>query len=433
MFNGPFRSEVMTGAAPCPEEFEAGTNPEPSHAPSMALIEPSLVLKAMVHDKKDTMTPTPQDLAGAVLTIDLVALKGNWRLLKQRAGVAECGAAVKGNAYGLGIEPVSRALWEAGCRSYFVARPKEGEELRAILPDAMIYVLDGLFTGQAEFYAKLNLRPALISIDEVREWAAFGRAYGRKLPCALHVDTGINRLGFSLAAFAGLLEEKFLVEGLNVALLMSHLACADEPAHPLNAKQRDAFVAIRNKMPGVPASLANSSGIFLGDGFTHDLVRPGIALYGGNPTPGKTNPMRAVAHLEGTVLQVRSVAAGETVGYGATWQAKRDSHIAIIGAGYKDGVPRSLSSRKPDGPAEVFLGGRRCPIIGRISMDMMAADIGDLAPEAVRRGTRAEILGDTILIDEAATHAGTISYELLTRLGSRYARLYTGLESETAA
>jgi alanine racemase len=379
------------------------------------------------------MTPTPEDLAGAVLTIDLVAVKENWRRLKARAGSAECGAAVKGNAYGLGIDHVARALWDAGCRSYFVARPKEGEELRAILPDATIYVLDGLFAGQAEFYAKLNLCPALISTSEAREWSAFGRVYGRKLPCAIHVDTGINRLGFSAAEFAALLEDGFTMEGLNVSLLMSHLACADDPGHPMNGRQAEAFRAVRARLPGVPASLANSSGIFLGDGFTHDLVRPGIALYGGNPTQKVANPMHAVAILEGTVMQLREIGAGDTVGYGATWQAAGPSLVAVLGAGYKDGVPRALSSREQEGPAQVFIGGRRCPVIGRVSMDMMAIDVTGLPPGTVARGTRAEILGRNIAIDEVASWAGTISYELLTRLGSRYARLYTGLESDGSA
>ncbi len=376
------------------------------------------------------MTPTPQDLAGAVLTIDLVALKDNWRRLNTLAGKAECGAAVKGNAYGLGIEAVAKALWEAGCRSFFVARPKEGEELRGLLPQATIYILDGLFAGQAEFYAKLNLCPALITIEEAREWAAFGRVYGRKLPCAIHVDTGINRLGFSMPEFDSLLSDGFTMGGLNVTLLMSHLACADDPSHPLNQRQRAAFAAVRARLPGVAASLANSSGVFLGDGFTHDLVRPGIALYGGNPTQNAANPMLPVAILEGAVMQLREVSAGDTVGYGATWTATRPTRIAILGAGYKDGVPRALSSRQPQGPAQVFISGRRCPVIGRISMDMMAIDITDLPAGSVGRGTRAEILGRHIGIDEAASWAGTISYELLTRLGSRYARLYTGLESD---
>ena len=270
-------------------------------------------------------------------------------------------------------------------------------------------------------------------MEEAREWAGFGRIYGRKLPCAIHVDTGINRLGFTMQEFAALLGDAFLMEGLNVSLLMSHLACADDPPHPLNMKQCSAFAEVRRGLQGVPASLANSAGIFLGDGFTHDLVRPGIALYGGNPTPGLANPMRAVAHLEGTVMQVREVGAGETVGYGGTWEAKRPSRIAVLGAGYKDGVPRALSSKQNDGPAQVFIGGSRCPVVGRISMDMMGIDITGLTPQSVVRGTRAEILGENIPIDEAAAWAGTISYELLTRLGSRYARLYSGLESEASA
>ena len=378
------------------------------------------------------LEPTPKDLAGAVLSIDLGAIQKNWRHLNSHAGSAECGAAVKGNAYGLGVDPVGRALWEAGCRSFFVARPKEGEELRQVLPDATIYVLDGLFPGQAEFYAQHKLLPALISIEEAREWAAFGRVYGRPLPCAIHVDTGINRLGFSMGEYGALLGQADIMGSIQVSLLMSHLACADEPQHGLNAKQRDAFLAVRAKLPGVPASLANSAGIFLGKDYAHDLVRPGIAIYGGNPTPHLSNPMHAVALLEGTILQTRDVGSGETVGYSATWTAPRDVRVAVLGAGYKDGVPRALSSGTSNAPPQVFLGGRRCPIIGRVSMDMMAIDVTDLAVP-VKRGDLAEILGPNILIDEVAGWAGTISYELLTRLGSRYARLYSEIDSEPAA
>jgi alanine racemase len=374
----------------------------------------------------------PPEIAGAVLTIRLDAIQQNWQRLAARAGSAECGAAVKGNAYGLGIGPVSRALWESGCRSFFVARPMEGAELRSLMPrEAVIYVLDGLFPGQAEFYAKEDLRPALIAIEEAREWAAFGRVYGRKLPCALHIDTGINRLGFSMAEFSALLEDNFIMEGLNISLLMSHLACADEPSHPMNARQCAAFLEVRRRLPGIPASFANSSGIFLGKDFTHDLVRPGIALYGGNPLPGFANPMRPVAHLAGTVLQVREVAVGDSVGYGATWIASMPSRIAVLGAGYKDGIPRALSSREPKGPAQVSIGGVKCPVVGRISMDMMGIDVSALPASAVARGTRVEIIGDRIAIDDAAAWAGTISYELLTRLGQRYARVYSEAESES--
>lgn len=372
----------------------------------------------------------PTDLAGAVLTVDLDAVQENWKRLAAKAGSAECGAAVKGNAYGLGVEHVAPALWAAGCRTFFVARPMEGGELRHLLPrEAVIYVLDGLFPGQAEFYAREDLRPALITMEEAREWAAFGTEYGRNLPCAIHVDTGINRLGFSPSAFEELIANNEIMARLNLSLLMSHLACADEPGHPLNARQKSAFATLRRRLPGVKASLANSSGIFLGSEYTHDLVRPGIALYGGNPVAPHGNPMLPVAHLEGTVLQVREIAAGESVGYGATWRATRPTRVAVLGAGYKDGVPRSLSSRATNGPAQAFIGGRRCPVIGRVSMDMMAVDVTAVPVDLCQRGTRAELIGRNIAIDETAEWAGTISYELLTRLGQRFTRLYSGGES----
>ena len=369
------------------------------------------------------------DLAGAVLSIDLDALQSNYRLLAKKAGKGGCGAAVKGDAYGLGLGPVGKALWAAGCRIFFVARATEGGDLRVLLPEAIIYVLDGLVSGQAEYYAKNDLRPALISIDETREWAAFGRQYGRALPCALHIDTGINRLGLSRADYDAIVDDRFLIAGIDVALVMSHFACADEPEHPLNAKQIKRFAEARAKLPDTPASLSNSSGIFLKSWPVIDLARAGIALYGGNPQPGKKNPMKPVVRLNGTVLQVRDVKKGETVGYSATWKAQRDSRIAILGAGYNDGIPRSLSSRINNGPAQVWIGGRRCPIVGRISMDMMAIDITNVPKAKIARGAQAEIIGARIPVDEAAGWAGTISYELLTRLGSRFARVYSGGES----
>jgi alanine racemase len=375
------------------------------------------------------MSVIPLELAGAVLSIDLGALQFNYRTLAKTAGQAACGAAVKGNAYGLGLAPVSKALWDAGCRDYFVARPKEGEELRALLPEASIYVLDGLFPGQAEFYAINRLRPALISLEEAQEWLAFGTQFGQALPCALHVDTGINRMGLSMIDFRALIGNPSLMNNLNICLLMSHLACADQPTHALNARQQQRFAEVRAALPGIPASLSNSSGIYLGKDFNNDLVRPGVALYGGNPIAPKKNPMRPVVHLEGTVMQVREVKKGETVGYSATWKAPRDCRIAILGAGYKDGVPRMLSSQPKGGPAQVWVGGKRCPVIGRVSMDMMGIDVTDVNPARVSRGTKAEIFGKHIAIDEVAAWAGTISYEIMTRLGSRYARVYNHQES----
>jgi len=366
----------------------------------------------------------PAEIAGAVLSVDLGALRSNYSLLAKKAGKAGCGAAIKGDAYGLGLAPVASVLWDAGCRNFFVARPKEGEDVRKLLPNAVIYVLDGLYPGQAEYYAGHALRPALISLEQAREWSTFSQHLGKSLPCALHLDTGINRIGFSVEDFKAVTEVDALRSSLNITLLISHLACADDPDHPLNKKQLLRFSNARAKLPGVPASLANSSGIFLGKNYTHDLVRPGIALYGGNPTPGKKNPMKPVATLAGTVLQVRDVKKGETVGYSATWKASCDSRIAMLGAGYRDGIPRMLSSRQPNGPSQVFAGGRRCPIVGRVSMDMMGIDVTELPSSKIPPGSRAEIFGRHIPVDEAAAWAGTISYELLTRLGSRYARVY---------
>jgi alanine racemase len=386
----------------------------------------------MDHRPASHVSGPPQDLAGAVLTIDLKAIQENWRRLADRAAPAECGAAIKGNAYGLGVEPVAKALWAAGCRTFFVARPMEGGELRAILPrEAVIYVLDGLFPDQAEFYAREELRPALIGRDEALEWIAFGTVYGRALPCALHVDTGINRLGFSMADFDCLAGDNEIMSRLNLTLVMSHLACADQPPHGLNRQQLAAFGKVRGRLSGVPASLANSSGIFLGKDYCHDLVRPGIALYGGNPVAPSPNPMLPVAHLAGAILQLREVEAGETVGYGAIWQANRRSRVAILGAGYKDGIPRALSSRDGKGP-QVHLAGRRCPIIGRVSMDMMAIDVTDVPTHLCARGTRVELLGPNIAIDDVSGWADTISYELLTRLGQRFTRLYSGADQSPA-
>jgi alanine racemase len=330
--------------------------------------------------------------------------------------------AIKGEAYGVGLSPAARTFWAAGCRDYFVARPVEGRQLRRILPEANIYVLDGLHGGQAKFYVRHNLIPCLISLDEVRDWARDGR----KQPCTLHVDSGINRMGLSEAEFDTLLADKALLKRLNIALLMSHLASSDDPAAAMNERQLTRFREIRKKLPQVPASLANSSGIFLGKSYHFDLVRPGVALYGGNPVAPKRNPMKAVATLEAVVRQVRTVPKGETVGYSTTWKAPRDSRIALAGAGYRDGVPRKLSSSKVDGPAQVFIAGKRCPIVGRVSMDMLAIDVTSLAAGKVKPGDRAELFGPHISVDEAAAWAGTISYELLTHLGPRYARVYRG-------
>jgi alanine racemase len=365
-----------------------------------------------------------QDITGGILTVDLGALQSNYRTIAKKAASAECGAAIKGDAYGIGMAAAAPALWAAGCRTFFVARPQEGEALRDILPNAIIYVLDGLLPGQAGYYVAHNLRPALISLEETREWARDGK----KKPCAIHIDTGINRAGMSYSDAAELRNDSRLLAGLDIAHVMSHLACSDAPKHPMNKQQLTAFRKVLKLFPDTPGSFANSSGIYLGKPYHHALVRPGVALYGGNPLPGKKNPMAAVATLQARVLQVRTVKKGETVGYSATWKAARESRIAILAAGYRDGIPRKLSSTKPGGPAQVWLAGQRCPIVGRVSMDMMCVDVTSAKHEP-KPGDFAEIIGKHITVDEAASWAGTISYELLTHLGTRYQRHYVGFES----
>ena len=353
-----------------------------------------------------------QHISGRV-TIDLAALQANYRNLALQAPKSETGVAIKADAYGLGLAPCAKALWEVGCRSYFVARPLEGEELRAVLPEAIIYVLDGLYTGQADYYVQHCLIPSLISIEEAREWAAKGQG----APCALHVDSGINRVSLSYEELAALVAQQW---SLNVVLLMSHLASSEEPDNSFNAEQLKRFQKARTLLPKVRASLANSSGHFLGAEFAFDLTRGGVALYGGNPLPGKPNPMKPVVTLEARVMQVRDVPKGEATGYNSTWRATRDSKIALLGAGYRDGIPRRMSSVF-GGKAQVFLNGQRCPIVGRVSMDMVAVDVTDHPAE---RGDWAEFFGQNISLDDAAGTAGTISWELLTHLGNRYARHY---------
>jgi alanine racemase len=353
-------------------------------------------------------------LHSGLVEINLAALKSNWLALKAVAHGAEVAAPIKGEAYGLGLAPCAKALWSAGCRSFYVARPTEGETLRAVLPDASITVLDGLYLNQSAYYLKHRLIPAITSPAQAGEWANGGQG----APCTLHVDTGINRLGLSIAEYAGILKNH---PKLNIAFVMSHLACSDEPAHPMNEVQRKRFDEIRTLAPHIKASFANSSGIYLGKSYTHDQVRPGVALYGGNPLPGHANPMQVVATLKARVMQIRELAPGDTLGYSATWTPSRPTRVALLGAGYRDGIPRKLSSIRHDGPGHVFLNGKRCPIVGRVSMDMMAVNVSNVTAET---SDWAEIFGKNISVDEAAGWAQTISYELLTHLGNRYARNY---------
>jgi len=365
----------------------------------------------------------PAAEAGGVLTIDLAAIEANWRSLGRRATPSECAAVIKADAYGCGLEPVASRLVRAGCRTFFVADLSEARRARAVAPDAAIYVLNGLMAGTGPVFAELNARPVIGSLVELAEWDAFVSAQGWHGGAALHVDTGMSRLGIS-ANDAAALAPRIRAENHGITLLMSHLAVGENGEHPLTDRQIRLFREVRILYRGIPASLANSSGVFLGNPAHCDMVRPGVALYGVNPTPGHANPMRPAVGLQARILQLRGVAKGETVGYEAAWTARRATRLAIVGVGYADGYPRAASSSDEAPGGAAIVGGKRCPLAGRVSMDLMAIDVSDLPEGAARRGDMATLIGDELTVDELAKAAGTIGYEVLTSLGRRYHRVY---------
>lgn len=354
----------------------------------------------------------------ALLSVDLGALVANWRAMAARAKPAACAGVVKGDGYGLGARPVSRALYRAGCRQFFVARLSEGVELRDFVgEDASICVLDGLGAGEAPVFRQRDLIPSLNDPGQIEIWAAAARAAGEKLKANLHFDTGMSRLGLTPREAEALIADPAALSALDLRYVMSHLVSSEEPESPINAAQLALFNRFRGAFPKVKASFANSSGVFLGSSYHYDLVRPGCAVYGINPTPGHENPVRTVATLEARVLQVREIDHPQTVGYGATWQASRRTKVATIACGYADGWLRSLSGR-----GAAFVGDRQVPFLGRVSMDLITIDVSDV-PD-VHTGTMVELLGDRMKVDDVAERAGTNGYEVLTRLGRRFARTY---------
>jgi alanine racemase len=370
--------------------------------------------------------------ATGVLTVDLDAIVANWRKLEKSAVPAECAGVVKADAYGCGLEPVARALAAAGCKTFFVATLDEARATRAALPQATIYVLDGFFQNCGDAFAKIDAKPVIGDLNELAEWDVFCRRSGWAGGAAIHIDTGMNRLGLTLAEAQGIVP-RINAGDHGITLVMSHLACAESLNHPLNAKQLASFREIASLFSGVPASLANSSGTFLGPTFQFDLVRPGAALYGINPTPEADNPMQSVVELKARIVQIRNVEKGESVGYGGTWTARRPTRLAIVSAGYADGYFRAGSSNDGTRGAEVVVAGKRCPIAGRVSMDLIAVDVTDLEKNAARRGHLVTLIGEGITIDELAHHFGTIGYEVMTSLGPRYKRIYQGGTSEISA
>ena len=362
------------------------------------------------------MTP-PQE---ARLLVDLDALAANYATLRREAAGAEVAPVVKADAYGLGLEPVVRRLWIEGARRFFVARLSEGVALRRALGagrPAGVWLLDGCAPGAAAELCAHDLSPVLNSLEQVRAWAEHARAAGRALPAALHLDTGLNRLGLAPAEARDVAGSD-APSAFAIAFVMSHLACADRPDDPMNAAQAARFAAVAGLFPGVPTSLAATAGVFLGPRFHGDIVRPGIGLVGGGPFGRPDARIRPVATLQAPVLQVRRVAAGESVGYGASFRAERPMQLAIAGLGYADGVLRAADRARYG-----WLMGARRAIVGRISMDLLALDVTgvDVAP-----GAQVQLYGPDLPLDEAAAAAGTIAFELLSSVAPRVRRVYAG-------
>lgn len=366
-----------------------------------------------------TGTDIPESAAGAALTIDLDAVQANYHTLLERLGGVSSAAVVKANGYGLGAARVGPALAAVGCRVFFVAHLSEGLSLRTVLPAAEIHILNGLLPDALDAYAEHNLAPVLGSLGDIEKWRRFcGDA---PLPCDIHVDTGMLRLGLPPSELAVLGTEPERLEGLDVRNVISHLASAGEADCGQNALQLAAFRKAREVLPMGQACLANSSGVFLGADYHFDMARPGAALYGVNPTPGQPNPMRQTVTLKGRIAQIRTGEPGDTVGYGASFRIDRSSRIATVPVGYADGYLRSLSSA-----ASGMIGGVPVPLVGRVSMDLITFDVTAVPETHCQPGQWIELIGPHNPVDALAEAAGTIGYEILTSLGARYHRAYTG-------
>jgi len=350
----------------------------------------------------------------ATLLIDLDALARNYARLRAASAPAECTAVVKADAYGLGVAPVARRLLREGCTRFFVATAAEAGELRAAAPGVDVYVLEGARAGELDTLAAARATPVLCSLEQVERWAGRGRAL-------LQIDTGMARLGLSSREVDELARRPELLAGIEVELVVTHLACADEPDHPLNRQQLEAFDSLRRRLPSARASIGNSAGTMNGGAQRGDVVRPGIGLYGGNPFTERPNPFEPVVTLNAPIVQIRDIDTVQTVGYGATFGVAPPARLAIVALGYADGYPRALGNR-----GVVAIASQHAPVIGRVSMDLLCCDVTALPPEVVRVGAPVEALGPNVLLDDVAAAAGTIGYEILTRLSPRLKREYRG-------
>ena len=369
--------------------------------------------------------------ASGQLTIDLGALRDNYLSLAALAPASQTAAVVKADAYGLGADIVSQTLFEAGCRNFFVAHIDEALALRIRLSaEAQIFVLNGLQPGNETSCAAMAITPVLNSLEQIAQWSSHAKKLGKTLTAAVQIDTGMCRLGLSPEELEFLSAQPQLLDGIGIAFIMSHLACADEPDHVSNAAQLAVMRKAATAFPETPVCFSNSGGIFLGNDYHNALLRPGIALYGGAPSAANPNPMKPVVRLDLAVIQTRTVPAGSLVGYGGSFTASGPTRLATIAAGYADGLPRSLSNR-----GAAWYNGVRLPIVGRVSMDSIILDISALPEATLTQGSLVQMIGPDQTLEDIAEDAGTIAYEILTGLGRRYRRSYIqpGMSPATAS
>jgi len=364
------------------------------------------------------------------LVVDLEAVAHNYRMLcSQVQRGTFCAAVLKANAYGMGLKEVALRLYQEGCRHFFVAHLTEAIELKSyIRQDVFIYVLNGLRRGDEEVYAHFDLIPVLSDPLQIHVWNTFCQNKQQALKAALHFDTGMSRTGLSpkAAQNLGILQ----ISHMEIVCVMSHLACAYDPSHPLNETQRMAFDALHKRFPFALGSLSGSGGFFLGPQYHYDLIRAGLTLTGCYSTIRHGNyTLKPVLKAYAQILQTNEIQPGESVGYNCTFKATRPSRLATLGVGYADGYLRSLSNR-----GEVYFEGQKFPVVGAVSMDLMTIDITDALPNKVQPGDWVELFGENIWADKLAEKAGTVSWEIFTRIGPRFERFYiNALKAQEAA
>ena len=356
-----------------------------------------------------------------LITIDLDALEANYRFCREQMQPASCAAVVKADAYGLGLREIAPVLRHAGCRQFFAATHAEGVTLRGLLPDVEIYVFEGVTELSQAAFCDHDLVPVLISSVHSAFWANKARSLGHPLPAIIHIDTGMNRLGFGEHELQELLERPEDLDWLDTRYIMTHFACADEPGASTTNEQLDRFNRLRHLLPPAPTSVGNSAGGLLSGEFAGDMARIGIALFGGNPYQDDKPPLKPVLRVQSRILQLREVSEGTTIGYGATYRANSKMRIATVGTGYADGYPWSLGNH---GMASI--GGHRVPVVGRVSMDLITLDVTGIPDELVQPGRMVDLIGPDVSLEEVAERAGTINYEILTRLGQRARRKFLG-------